>query len=93
MGDAAETPFPVVPPGYPLHRWVEELERWERDSRVQTVLPAHGVIGGREVLTHNIDYLSRLRDGRPFEIGEPLTEFYRKTHESNLLNRSPRLSE
>jgi glyoxylase-like metal-dependent hydrolase (beta-lactamase superfamily II) len=84
MGDAAETPFPVVPAGSPLERWIAELERWERDPRVRTVVPAHGALGGPEILARNIDYLTRLRDGHRIEVVEPLTDFYRKTHESNL---------
>jgi glyoxylase-like metal-dependent hydrolase (beta-lactamase superfamily II) len=87
MGDAAETPFPVVPAGSSLDHWIGELERWERDPRVRTVVPAHGVVGGTDILARNIDYLTRLRDGRPIDVGEPLTDFYLKTHESNLRAR------
>ncbi len=84
MGDAVETPFPVVPSGRPLGRWIAELERWARDARVTTVVPAHGRVGGRDLLASNIEYLSRLRDRRPIEIAGPLTAFYQQTHESNL---------
>jgi glyoxylase-like metal-dependent hydrolase (beta-lactamase superfamily II) len=84
MGDTAETPFPVVPPDSPLAEWVAGLERWERDPRVRTVVPAHGPIGGIEVLRRNIRYLRGLLDGRPLLVTEPLTDFYRKTHDANL---------
>jgi glyoxylase-like metal-dependent hydrolase (beta-lactamase superfamily II) len=84
VGDTAETPFPVVPPDSPLGAWVESLERWEGDPRVRTVVPAHGSIGGVEVLQRNIDYLWALLDGRPLPVTEPLTDFYRKTHEANI---------
>jgi len=84
MGDTAETPFPVVPAGSPLAAWIDGLERWERDPRVRTVVPAHGPIGGVEVLLRNIHYLRALLDGRPLPVTEPLTDFYRKTHEANL---------
>ena len=84
MGDAAETPFPVVPEGSPIADWIAALQRWERESRVRTVVPAHGAIGGREILRRNILYLEGLRDGHPIEITGPLTDFYRTTHESNL---------
>jgi glyoxylase-like metal-dependent hydrolase (beta-lactamase superfamily II) len=84
MGDAAETPFPVVPEGSPLAEWIAGLDRWAGDSRVQTVVPAHGAIGGREILRRNILYLQGLRDGHPVDITEPLSDFYRHTHESNL---------
>ena len=84
MGDTAETPFPVVPPDGPLDRWIAGLERWERDPRVQTVVPAHGAIGGREILKENTRYLRGLLDGHPVEVPRTLTDFYRTTHESNL---------
>jgi glyoxylase-like metal-dependent hydrolase (beta-lactamase superfamily II) len=84
MGDASETPLPVVPEGCPLDEWISGLERWVGDSRVRTVVPAHGAIGGREILQRNIHYLQGLRDGHPVAVSEPLSDFYRRTHESNL---------
>jgi len=84
MGDAAETPFPVVPERSPLFQWIAELRRWEHDSRVRTVVPAHGAIGGREILQRNIAYLQGLLDGQPIDVPGPLTKFYRDTHQSNL---------
>jgi glyoxylase-like metal-dependent hydrolase (beta-lactamase superfamily II) len=84
MGDTAETPFPVVPADSPLGTWIERLERWERDPRVRTVVPAHGPTGGIGILQKNIRYLRGLLDGRPLTVTEPLTDFYRKTHEENL---------
>jgi glyoxylase-like metal-dependent hydrolase (beta-lactamase superfamily II) len=82
-GDTAETPFPVVPPDSPLVEWVAGLERWASDPRVRTVVPAHGPIGGIDILQKNIRYLRGLLDGRTLPVTEPLTEFYRKTHEAN----------
>lgn len=87
MGDTAETPFPVVPPDAPLEGWIAGLESWERDPRVRTVVPAHGPVGGREVLRRNIRYLRGLSAGQPEAIVEPLPDFYRRTHESNLRAR------
>ena len=84
MGDTAETPFPVVPSDSPLTAWIGGLERWRRDPRVRTVVPAHGPIGGVEILQRNISYLRALLDGRLLPVTEPLTEFYRKTHEANM---------
>jgi glyoxylase-like metal-dependent hydrolase (beta-lactamase superfamily II) len=83
-GDTAETPFPVVPEGCPLEGWIAGLERWAADSRVQIVVPAHGAVGGREILQNNIRYLQGLRDGRSVDLAGPLTDFYHRTHESNL---------
>lgn len=87
MGDAAETPFPVVPAGGPLARWIAGLQRWERDPRVRRVVPAHGPSGGREILRQNILYLEGLHDGHPAVPAGPLTPFYRETHQSNLRAR------
>jgi glyoxylase-like metal-dependent hydrolase (beta-lactamase superfamily II) len=87
MGDTAEMPVPVVPADAPLERWIAGLERWEGDLAVRTVVPAHGSIGGREILQRNLRYLKGLRDGRPVEPAGPLTEFYRRTHEANLRAR------
>jgi glyoxylase-like metal-dependent hydrolase (beta-lactamase superfamily II) len=87
MGDAVETPFPVVPSDSPLAEWLAELERWEKDPRVRTVAPAHGPIGGIEILQRNIRYLRGLLDGHPASVSEPLTDFYRATHEANCLGR------
>jgi len=83
-GDTAETPFPVVPAGAPLESWINRLERWERDGRVRTVVPAHGPVGDRSILRDNLRYLSGLRDGRPVGVPSTLTSFYRSTHASNL---------
>ena len=84
MGDTVETPFPVVPPDSPLAVWIASLERLERDRGVRTVVPAHGPIGGAEVLQRNIHYLRALLDGRPEPATGPLSDFYRRTHEQNV---------
>ena len=84
MGDAAETPFPVVPPDAPIEPWIAGLRRWERDARVRVVVPAHGEVGGPEILGDDIRYLETLRDGRSVAVPDDLTPFYRATHVSNL---------
>ena len=83
-GDAVETPFPAISPDCPLRPWIDELERWERDPRVQTVIPSHGDIGGKAILRQNIAYLRALLDGRDAMLPAALTEFYRETHQENL---------
>lgn len=83
-GDTVETPLPVVPPDSPLDGWIEQLQRWAADPRVQTVIPAHGAIGGRELITRNIAYLQALREGRPINVPDDLDDFYRATHAANL---------
>jgi glyoxylase-like metal-dependent hydrolase (beta-lactamase superfamily II) len=82
-GDTVETPCPVVPADSPLGQWTARLRRWRDDPRVRSVVPAHGPVGGREILSRNLDYLQALLDGRPLEPIGPLTAFYRDTHEAN----------
>jgi glyoxylase-like metal-dependent hydrolase (beta-lactamase superfamily II) len=88
VGDAAETPLPVVPCREALPAWIAGLERWEADARVRLVVPAHGRVGGREILQQNIRYLQRLLnhtcETSAFELPGPLAPFYRETHGANL---------
>lgn len=84
MGDTVEMPFPVIPKDCPLLHWIAELQRWEHDPRVQTVIPAHGAIGGREIIEQTITYLQDLLDGYLPVLPERLTEFYRETHQENM---------
>jgi len=86
MGDAVETPLPFISAESPLDLWIEELQRWEGDLRVQTVIPSHGAIGGREILQQNIEYLQHLKDGRDVTLPEMLTDFYYETHGNNIRN-------
>lgn len=88
-GDTVETPCPVVPADSPLDVWIAELRRWAGDERVRTVVPAHGVIGGCEILRRNVEYLDALRSGHPIEPTGPLTPFYLETHATNLRWRGP----
>jgi glyoxylase-like metal-dependent hydrolase (beta-lactamase superfamily II) len=83
-GDTVETPLPVVPPASPLDQWIAALEKWAQDARVQTVIPAHGVIGGRELIERNIEYLQAIRDNRPINMPGELDDFYRETHAANM---------
>jgi glyoxylase-like metal-dependent hydrolase (beta-lactamase superfamily II) len=85
-GDTIETPFPVINADSPLEEWISALQDWERNDRVQHVIPSHGVIGGRELLRQNISYLQNLRNGAPINLPEKLDDFYRETHQNNLRN-------
>jgi glyoxylase-like metal-dependent hydrolase (beta-lactamase superfamily II) len=82
-GDTVETPFPVVPPDSPLAAWIAELERWAADDRVRRVVPAHGRMGGREILLENIACLQGLLRGQPVEPQGELAPFYHRTHLAN----------
>jgi glyoxylase-like metal-dependent hydrolase (beta-lactamase superfamily II) len=83
-GDTVETPCPVVPADSPLPAWIAELRRWAGDARVRTVIPAHGPIGGRELLERNVVYLEGIRNGQPIAPPGPLTAFYGETHAKNV---------
>jgi glyoxylase-like metal-dependent hydrolase (beta-lactamase superfamily II) len=85
-GDAVETPCPVVPRDCPLDAWIGELRRWERDPAVHTVVPAHGPVGGRDLIARTASYLEALQRGVPVDPPEPLTPFYRATHATNIAN-------
>lgn len=84
-GDMVESPLPVVPMDSPLDNWIAKLQRWAADPRVHTVIPAHGAIGGRELITRNIAYLDALRTGGPIDVPDRLDNFYSETHAANLL--------
>jgi glyoxylase-like metal-dependent hydrolase (beta-lactamase superfamily II) len=83
-GDAVETPLPLVNDGALVTQWIEGLKHWSADSHVRVVVPAHGPLGGREMIDHNIEYLEGLLEGRDQPPASPLTEFYQKAHRANL---------
>lgn len=84
MGDTVETPFPCLEKKSPLSKWIAGLQRWERDPRVQTVIPAHGEIGDRTIIRQNIRYLQALLKGNEPLAVDPMTDFYRETHGANI---------
>ncbi len=83
-GDTVETPLPVINPGSPLDDWVAALQKWANDARVKHVIPAHGKIGGRELILQNLNYLQNLRNCASIELPENMDDFYRETHRENL---------
>ncbi len=85
-GDTIETPLPYLHESsiQMLPRWIGELERWGSDERVQTVIPAHGEIGDRALIAHNIRYLNDLRAGKAADVPAQMTAFYTETHAKNV---------
>jgi glyoxylase-like metal-dependent hydrolase (beta-lactamase superfamily II) len=83
-GDTLETPLPVVEEYSPVEAWIQELQRWEQDQRVLTIIPAHGDIADRSLLTHNIKYLKSLLDGSDIQLPAVMQPFYHETHQKNL---------
>lgn len=88
-GDTVETPLPVVNDGRVVGSWADALERWLGDARVTTVVPAHGPVGGRELLERNVRYLRGLATGEGPADPSALPGFYRDTHRRNLEKAGP----
>lgn len=84
-GDTVETPLPVMSKTKKLlPGWIDALSGWAANDAVQTVIPAHGLIGGRAVIKHTLRYLKALRDGKSPDVPETMDDFYTKTHARNL---------
>ncbi|WP_410961792.1 hypothetical protein, partial [Salmonella sp. SAL4359] len=66
-----------------LDIWLARLETWANDPRVHSVIPAHGPIGGRELIQRNLKYLQGLYKASS-EISTNLSDFYREVHQANL---------
>lgn len=84
MGDTVETPLPVINDAGAVAAWLAALAPWAADPRVRLVIPAHGPIGGREVIARTIDYLAALTAGRSPAVPDHLDPFYRETHAENM---------
>src|SRR5262245_27479065 len=90
-GDTVETPLPVVNDGAAVPGWIARLDRWAADPAVTTVVPAHGRVGGRELIQETAAYLRtlvELASGAARGSGDALDlsafpPFYAKTHERN----------
>ncbi|SMF04574.1 MBL fold metallo-hydrolase [Desulfovibrio gilichinskyi] len=83
-GDSVETPFPCINKNSPITNWITELEKWEDNTKLKTVIPAHGATGGPEIITQNLKYLNDLINEKEIEITESLTSFYKETHAENI---------
>lgn len=84
-GDTVETPLPYLNAKSVelLPYWIGALETWAANERVQTVVPAHGEVGDRSVITGNISYLRALRAGKFPLVPEVMDDFYMQTHAQN----------
>lgn len=83
-GDTVETPLPVMEAESPVVEWLAALERWAAEPLLRDVVPSHGTAGGRTVLERTIAYLRGwLAGDLPLPV-EPLDDFYRTTHATNL---------
>jgi glyoxylase-like metal-dependent hydrolase (beta-lactamase superfamily II) len=85
VGDAVEIPLPVVNDAAAVTGWIAGLRTWCADERVRVVVPAHGRVGGRELLDYSRVYLELLVEGRLPTYGDiPLPAFYQAVHARNL---------
>jgi glyoxylase-like metal-dependent hydrolase (beta-lactamase superfamily II) len=86
-GDTVETPLPYLNDTDSDHKiWIAGLERWVNDPRIKQVIPAHGKIGGRELIEQTLDYLYFLDGRREWRNAGNLPPFYQETHENNQKN-------
>lgn len=79
-GDCVENPFPLLESG-PLEAWVRDLRAWDSQD-LEVVVPAHGAIGGPELLRANAAYLEALPNDPPVPEGVP--PFYAAAHPRNV---------
>lgn len=83
-GDAVEDPFPLLSETTILGDWARRLRPWAINTRVETVIPAHGAIDGRRLIRNNIAYLDALRRGNDPAVGADGDAFYAASHAENL---------
>lgn len=84
-GDAIETPLPVVNNAHLLDGWLAALEAWRNLDNLERAIPAHGSLDGRESLELTAAYLRALAGDRQFKLPRQLDDFYRETHQKNLI--------
>ncbi|MDE2855098.1 MAG: MBL fold metallo-hydrolase [Chloroflexota bacterium] len=84
-GDAIETPLPVVNNAQLLAGWQAALESWQQVDRLARAIPSHGSLAGRESLDGTVAYLRALAGDRQFNLPAKLDDFYRETHQKNLI--------
>ncbi len=84
-GDAIETPLPVVNDARLLEGWLAALEAWRQEEGLERAIPSHGSLQGRESLDRTVAYLRALTGDRQFDLPRTLDDFYRETHQKNLI--------
>ncbi len=84
-GDAIETPLPVVNNAHLLEGWLAALESWQQLDFLERSIPSHGSLEGRESLDQTVAYLRALAGDRQFNLPRKLDDFYRETHQKNLI--------
>jgi len=84
-GDALEDPVPVVNNAQLLAPWLAALESWQHEESLTRAISSHGSYDGRESLDATVAYLRALAGDRQFNLPRKLDDFYRETHQKNLI--------
>ena len=84
-GDTIETPLPYfnTESAALLPIWISGLEGWGSTPRMNVVVPAHGEVGDRSLIDHNLSYLRDLQAGKVPTVPAGMTAFYSETHAKN----------
>ena len=86
-GDTVETPLAYVGRDSSVPRWIAGLRRWQREERLQTVIPCHGQIGDRGLLATTIGYLETVQSGAELvSDGDALPSSSTDLHARNVCN-------
>ena len=83
--DAIETPLPVVNNAQLLEGWLDALAAWQAVDSLELTISSHGSADGRESLDQTVAYLRALAGDRQFKLPRQLNDFYRETHQKNLI--------
>ena len=84
-GDAIETPLPVVNNAALVAGWLAALESWRQVESLERAIPSHGSLEARESLDQTVAYLRALLGDRQFKLPSKLDDFYRETHQKNMI--------
>lgn len=84
-GDSIETPLPTSWPQSPIQIWADALENWQNTPGLKTVIPAHGIIGGKDVLHNNTIYLRGLLQGKTVGVIGEMNSYHKEAHQDNLI--------
>lgn len=84
-GDTIETPLPYFNDESVtlLPEWIRRLEAWNSKEQINAVVPSHGAVGDRSLISQNINYLRALQTGQAWELPAESTPFYVETHAKN----------
>lgn len=83
-GDAVEHPVVEITQPERIGSWLAALRQWADEPRLKKVIPAHGLIGGREQLWETIGYLESMAAGLDMYPEGTLSGFYGDVHRQNL---------